>query len=345
MAEAHPVGFRWVMKAKERGARVIHVDPRFSRTSQLADLHVPIRAGTDVAFLGGIIRHVIETESYFKEYVVNYTNACDDRRRALPRHRGPRRRVLGLRPRDRNLRPDLVDVRGLPRSTSRLGAHEHATQAFSEHTGAGMLVDGVEHDETLEHPRCVFQILRRHFARYTPEMVQRICGISPRAVHGGGGCADRQLGARAHERVLLRERVDAALRGCADDPHRGDPPVAAGQCRPARRRHHGDARARVDPGLDRHPDPVRPAARLPAHAARSRGSPDARGVHRRRQGGSRLVVVSSTPTSSRCSRRGSARPRPRRTITASAGCRSSPATTPTSRRCSARSTAGWRASS
>ena len=76
MAEAHPVGFRWVMKAKERGARIIHVDPRFSRTSQLADLHVPIRAGTDIAFLGGLIRHVIETESYFKEYVVNYTNAA-----------------------------------------------------------------------------------------------------------------------------------------------------------------------------------------------------------------------------------------------------------------------------
>src|ERR1700747_2567525 len=76
MAEAHPVGFRWVMKAKERGARVIHVDPRYGRTSQLADLHVPIRAGTDVAFLGGLIRHVIETESYFKEYVVNFTNWC-----------------------------------------------------------------------------------------------------------------------------------------------------------------------------------------------------------------------------------------------------------------------------
>src|ERR1700749_3943165 len=75
MAEAHPVGFRWVMKAKERGARIIHVDPRFSRTSQLADLHVPIRAGTDIAFLGGIIRHVIETEGYFREYVVHYTNA------------------------------------------------------------------------------------------------------------------------------------------------------------------------------------------------------------------------------------------------------------------------------
>src|ERR1700704_5883134 len=75
MAEAHPVGFRWVMKAKERGARVIHVDPRYGRTSQLADQYVPIRAGTDVAFLGGVIRAVIGTQSYFREYVVHYTNA------------------------------------------------------------------------------------------------------------------------------------------------------------------------------------------------------------------------------------------------------------------------------
>src|SRR5215203_3417939 len=75
MAEAHPVGFRWVMKAKERGATIIHVDPRYSRTSALADLHVPIRAGSDIAFLGGLIRHVIQTESYFKDYVLVYTNA------------------------------------------------------------------------------------------------------------------------------------------------------------------------------------------------------------------------------------------------------------------------------
>ena len=73
MAEAHPVGFRWVMKAKERGAKVIHVDPRFGRTSQLADFHVPIRAGSDIAFLGGLIRHVIENDGFFREYVVSYT--------------------------------------------------------------------------------------------------------------------------------------------------------------------------------------------------------------------------------------------------------------------------------
>ncbi len=177
MAEAHPVGFRWVMKAKERGARVIHVDPRFSRTSQLAERHVPIRAGTDIAFLGGLIRHVIETDSYFREYVVNYTNAsaivCDD----------------------------FVDTEDLDGVFSGFdsdtgtydsaswsyenchfgvspGVHEHATQAFSEHTGAGMHAGDIRRDETLSDPRCVFQILRRHFSRYTPEMVQRICGIS-----------------------------------------------------------------------------------------------------------------------------------------------------------------------
>jgi formate dehydrogenase major subunit len=177
MAEAHPVGFRWVMKAKERGARVIHVDPRFSRTSQLADLHIPIRAGSDIAFLGGLIRHVIESESYFKEYVVNYTNAstivCDAFR-------------------------DTEDLDGVfsgfdsergmydPSSWNYeeceighfAGVHEYATQAFSEHTGAGMDMAGVRHDETLQDPRCVFQVLRRHFSRYTPEMVQQICGIS-----------------------------------------------------------------------------------------------------------------------------------------------------------------------
>ena len=76
LVEAHPVGSRWAMKARERGAKIIHVDPHYSRTSAMADLHVQIRAGTDIAFLGGLIRHIIETESYFRDYVVNYTNAA-----------------------------------------------------------------------------------------------------------------------------------------------------------------------------------------------------------------------------------------------------------------------------
>src|SRR5205807_1736507 len=74
MAEAHPVGFRWVMKAKERGATIIHVDPRFSRTSALANIWVPIRAGSDITFLGGIIHHIIQNELFFRDYVVHYSN-------------------------------------------------------------------------------------------------------------------------------------------------------------------------------------------------------------------------------------------------------------------------------
>ena len=76
MAECHPVGFQWVVEAKARGAKVIHVDPRFTRTSAIADEHVPLRAGTDIAFLGGIINYVLQQEKYFKEFVQAYTNAA-----------------------------------------------------------------------------------------------------------------------------------------------------------------------------------------------------------------------------------------------------------------------------
>src|SRR3712207_6457267 len=75
MAEAHPVGFQWVIEAKARGAKVIHVDPRFTRTSALADQYVPIRAGSDIAFLGGVVNHILSNEKDFREYVVAYTNA------------------------------------------------------------------------------------------------------------------------------------------------------------------------------------------------------------------------------------------------------------------------------
>src|SRR3989442_6953242 len=76
MAECHPVAFRWVMQAKLKGATVIHVDPRFTRTTAMADIHAPIRAGSDIAFLGGLVRHVIENDLWFKDYVLHYTNAA-----------------------------------------------------------------------------------------------------------------------------------------------------------------------------------------------------------------------------------------------------------------------------
>ncbi|MEA2843602.1 MAG: formate dehydrogenase major subunit, partial [Actinomycetota bacterium] len=75
MAECHPVGFQWVMEARERGARVIHVDPRYSRTSAVSTDHVRIRAGSDIAFLGGIVNYILENERWFDEYVKHFTNA------------------------------------------------------------------------------------------------------------------------------------------------------------------------------------------------------------------------------------------------------------------------------
>src|SRR4051812_17618291 len=76
MAESHPVAFRFALQARQKGAVLIHVDPRFTRTSAMADIHAPIRAGSDIAFLGGLIRYVIENDKYFRDYVVNYTNAA-----------------------------------------------------------------------------------------------------------------------------------------------------------------------------------------------------------------------------------------------------------------------------
>ena len=77
MAENHPVGFRFVVEAQRRGATVIHVDPRFTRTSALANIHAPIRSGTDIAFLGGIIHHILENDLWFRDFVLAYTNIAN----------------------------------------------------------------------------------------------------------------------------------------------------------------------------------------------------------------------------------------------------------------------------
>jgi formate dehydrogenase major subunit len=147
MAECHPVGFRWVMKAKERGATVIHVDPRFTRTSAVADIHVPIRAGSDIAFLGGIIHYILENERYFKEYVVNYTNAAAIINEDFK---------------------DAEDGDGL------FGGWDHDK---GEYSNRNWMLEAEHTDPTLQHPRCVFQVLIRHFSRYTPEMVEKTCGV------------------------------------------------------------------------------------------------------------------------------------------------------------------------
>ena len=174
MAECHPVGFRWVMEAKRRGATIVHVDPRFTRTSAVADVHVPLRAGTDIAFLGGIIRYILENERYFREYVVAYTNA--------PALVGEDFRdtedldglFSGWNADERTYDPASWQYAG---SGVNPAAGERKTftgEPDSEHVAD---VHGESFDETLQHPRCVFQILKRHYSRYTPEMVEEICGV------------------------------------------------------------------------------------------------------------------------------------------------------------------------
>ncbi|GAA3563622.1 formate dehydrogenase [Nonomuraea rosea] len=184
-AEAHPVGFQWVMEAKARGAVIIHIDPRFTRTSALADLHVPIRAGSDVAFLGAIINHVLENDLYFHEYVVDYTNAATILREDY-RDAEDLDGVFSGFDADKRVYDDdswqYEGARVAAASGDRdagYGEDGAAPPGRSEVPGAtGLPMEGTAHrDETLRHPRCVMQVLRRHYARYTPEMVERVCGV------------------------------------------------------------------------------------------------------------------------------------------------------------------------
>ena len=174
MAECHPVGFRWVMEAKRRGAKIIHVDPRFTRTSAVADLHVPIRAGTDIAFLGGIINYIIENGRYFKDYVVNYTNApavISDEFQDTEDLDG----IFSGWDQQRG-RYDITSwqYKGVGVAPA-AGQREVFSGEPSPRRGARLSQERT--DRELKDPNCVFQIIKRHFSRYTPEVVEEICGI------------------------------------------------------------------------------------------------------------------------------------------------------------------------
>ena len=154
MAECHPVGFQWVTEAKARGARVIHVDPRFTRTTAIADRHVPIRAGSDIVLLGALINRVLSEGRYFDEYVRAYTNAAN------------------------LISDDYVDTEDLDGLFSGFdpdtNSYENSTWSYqTDEHGAPLK------DPSLENPKSVFQILRHHYSRYTPEMVEENCGIKP----------------------------------------------------------------------------------------------------------------------------------------------------------------------
>ena len=181
MAEQHPVGFQWVVEAKERGAQVFHVDPRFTRTSAIADVHVPLRTGTDIAFLGAIINHIVSNGLDFREYVQHFTNAP-----VILKEEFEDTEELGGFFSGWNEDDGLYKVSswGYAGTSSELtaGKTEQAGDVSGEqaHGAHGMKLphgEPPEIDLTLEHPRCVYQVLRRHFARYTPEYVERVCGV------------------------------------------------------------------------------------------------------------------------------------------------------------------------
>src|SRR5262245_54068588 len=156
MAECHPVGFRWVMEAKARGATIIHVDPRFTRTSAVADVHVPIRAGSDIAFLGGLVRYIIEHDLFFRDYVVNYTNASSIISDAFKDTEDLDGLFSGWNSSENRYDIESWQYKGT--SVPPAGANREAFtgEPVSER---GTQTSPGHFDLSLKHPRCVFQIL------------------------------------------------------------------------------------------------------------------------------------------------------------------------------------------
>ncbi len=148
-AEAHPCGFKWVIEAKiENGAKLVVVDPRFTRTASVADYYAPIRPGTDIAFLSGVMRYLLEKDAIQHEYVRAYTNAS------------------------------LIVKDGFGFQDGLFSGYSEETRSYDKSSWDYELDEQgyAKSDDTWQHPRCVINLLRQHVARYTPETVSRICG-------------------------------------------------------------------------------------------------------------------------------------------------------------------------
>lgn len=174
MAENHPVGFQWVMEARQKGARVIHVDPRFTRTSAMADMWVPLRAGSDIVLLGALIRFVLENNLDFREYVLHYTNASVILRDDFKDTEDLDGLFSGWDAQKKEYKSETWSYKDSPTHNDASSGHGgHAKDRGGEKSQENVY----EQDLTLQNPRCVYQVLKRHFSRYTPELVERECGI------------------------------------------------------------------------------------------------------------------------------------------------------------------------
>ncbi|KGO35235.1 formate dehydrogenase [Desulfobulbus sp. Tol-SR] len=150
-ASNHPISMKWIMRAREKGAKLICVDPRFSQTAAKADLYAPLRSGTDIAFLGGMINYILANDLYFKDYVIHYTNASF---LVNPEYRGP------------------ADLDGLFSGYNEKKRNYDKTTWLFQKDENGLALK----DPTLQDPNCVFQLLKKHYVRYTPEKVSAITG-------------------------------------------------------------------------------------------------------------------------------------------------------------------------
>jgi formate dehydrogenase major subunit len=182
-AEAHPVGFQWFVKAKldpkrgpgqGGGAKIIHADPRFTRTSAMADMYVRIRPGTDVAYFGGLINHVLQNNLFHDEYVRNYTNASFLIKKEYGFQDGL---FTGYDPANRKYNTSSWAYQGddAANAAADKALQEILAMGQAPPTGAGTSI--AKRDMTLQDPQTVFQLMKQHYSRYTPEMVSRITGI------------------------------------------------------------------------------------------------------------------------------------------------------------------------
>jgi formate dehydrogenase major subunit len=187
-AENHPCGFKWAMEAKRnRNAKLISVDPRFTRTSSTADLFCQIRAGTDIAFLGGLIRYAVENNRIAKDYLINYTNAAfivkDGFKLPEDGLFSGFDAAAGIYDKSTWNYEQGGDMSGQAAKAAAQNGAKNPTPAAKPAASASApappptLPSNVAYDLTLQHPRCVFQLLRQQYSRYTPEVVERITGI------------------------------------------------------------------------------------------------------------------------------------------------------------------------
>src|SRR6266496_4114002 len=180
-AEAHPVGFQWFVRAKldpkrgpgaGGGAKLVHADPRFTRTSALADIYARIRVGTDVAYFGALINYVLQHNLIHREYVTHYTNASFIVKEGYAFHDGLFNSYDASK---RAYDPTTWAYETDEAATA--AAKQVEAQAVAAGQAPGPRINIARRDMALQHPRCVYQLLKQHYSRYTPEMQATITGI------------------------------------------------------------------------------------------------------------------------------------------------------------------------